>query len=483
MGSAPRLAAALRVSFVVRIAIAVALSVCASTAALADAGLDAVVLLDRSTSMHRHLRTGALTLSMLFEVVARNAASTRLDHRIAVVTFGSSARVDVPFSPVRADTLPGLRRAVDALPAEDDRGDTDFLQAFAAAETLFRALPDDAARRRAILLVTDGVPFVRGADMAAYERKLRQVLAERRQSKIAIHVLLVGAASSAALWRDLADGVHFARSQADRVLAEGYGVMTQLVGTRTVESAPSKDDEHVDTLILPPYLDVAVFDVFRSAPDATVDVFPPGAGLPLRAGVAGVEAMSLGGVMATLIVPRPAPGRWTIRKSHFAARVRIVSQQFFPRGALMTPRAGDRLRQYDRVALVYGVTDDNGRPLVELPHYALSVKLSMAKPNGTVASVEMERASRQASVVFRAAHDTEFDLPGRYWTDVRISTVDDAGRRLDVFRDRWSGFTVVQAPRVAGCTGDLRIALVCIAAVTAAGAALTIFSLHRTTQR
>jgi hypothetical protein len=39
------------------------------------------------------------------------------------------------------------------------------------------------------------------------------------------------------------------------------------------------------------------------------------------------------------------------------------------------------------------------------------------------------------------------ELAGRYWTDVRITTVDVNGHRLDVFRDRWSGFSVAAGTR------------------------------------
>jgi hypothetical protein len=55
----------------------------------------------------------------------------------------------------------------------------------------------------------------------------------------------------------------------------------------------------------------------------------------------------------------------------------------------------------------------------------------------------MVRSPRIGPGVFSNATEPRCDLPGRYWTDVRVVTSDAEGRSLEVFRDRWSGFTVV----------------------------------------
>jgi hypothetical protein len=148
------------------------------------------------------------------------------------------------------------------------------------------------------------------------------------------------------------------------------------------------------------------------------------------------------------VVPRPRPGRWIIRKSYGGARVRIVSQQFFPRGLLVQPAPMEPLRQYDRVTLAYRVLDSDGQPLREIPAYTLALEVALALPDGERTSVTMHRAADLGRAVFRSANDSECVLPGRYWTDVKLMTVDDDGRRLNVFHDRWSGFSVSPAQRV-----------------------------------
>jgi hypothetical protein len=208
-----------------------------------------------------------------------------------------------------------------------------------------------------------------------------------------------------------------------------------------VAGTPGKDEPDIDTLVIPPYLEVIVLDVFRGARDATVDIFPPGATAALRPGARGVESIRLGDVMTTLVVPRPTPGEWTIRHSHRHARVRVLSQQFFPRGVLVVPKSGDALRQYDRVTLAYRITDGGGRPLHELAGYTLDANVSLLQPDGSTRPI----ATLREPGGFRSAGEVSYDLAGRYWTDVRITTADARGRRLEVFRDRWSGFYVTPA--------------------------------------
>ncbi|HEX7680602.1 MAG TPA: hypothetical protein VF713_20885, partial [Thermoanaerobaculia bacterium] len=181
---------------------------------------------------------------------------------------------------------------------------------------------------------------------------------------------------------------------------------------------------------------------------ATVEVFPPGALHPLEGGSEEVESLKLGNIMSTLVVHRPLPGTWMVRKSSADARVRILSQQFFPRGLLVRPAVIDVVRQYDRVRVAYSVVDANGRSLEELPDYKLALDLALTKPDGSVEPVPMERQPEIAATVFSAVRDSDCTLAGRYWTTVGVTSIDAVGNRIDVFRDRWSGFSVAPAARV-----------------------------------
>ncbi len=65
----------------------------------------------------------------------------------------------------------------------------------------------------------------------------------------------------------------------------------------------------------------------------------------------------------------------------------------------------------------------------------LALDLTVAMPSGASTVMAMERDPSLGVGAFRSARDMECDLAGRYWTDVRITTVAADGHRLDVFRD------------------------------------------------
>ncbi len=410
-----------------------------STAASAAPGLDLALLIDRSTSMAHRSGNQDVLLRMTLDLLARSAEANRVDHRIAVISFGSAARIDVPFTSVAGDQS-NLRRSLARLHYED-LGDTNVLEAFVLADRLFRALPADRGRRRAIVLLTDGIPYVRGVNPATYQTNLRTfVTSHLAGQEITIDVLLLDSRKTA-MWSELAR-VAPAGSAPDQLLPTAHGVIARLAGTRTVESAPAKRNPAIDTLVVPPYLEVIVFDIFRASRTAAVEIFPPGSTRPIQGGVDGIMSLPVGDVLATLVVPRPAAGEWTIRKSRPDARVRVLSQQFLPRGVLLHPAETETLRRCDGVPLAYRVLDGRGEPLRELREYALSLDVTVARPGGGSSSVTMIREPVLGAGGFRSVHDPVCPLPGRYWTDVRVTAVDAAGHRLEVFRDRWSGFSV-----------------------------------------
>ena len=150
--------------------------------------------------------------------------------------------------------------------------------------------------------------------------------------------------------------------------------------------------------------------------------------------------MQFGDVLQTLAVSRPAPGEWIIRKSHPDAHVRIRSQQFFPRGVLLEPNRTTAARE--DMHIVYQVLGDDARPLGELPDYPLSLDVTLAGPDGRKHAMALERDASSGPAAFRTSEDARCTKPGHYWTDVRVHTADAAGNRIEVFRDRWSGFTV-----------------------------------------
>jgi hypothetical protein len=424
-------------------------------------GLDLLVMVDRSASMSGHGRGARsdpyqvpdLIAGRALELMARHGGPNRVDHRLGVMSFGSLARIDLPFSRIRRDNVEHLRGMLEAVPSRASLGNTDVLAAFAAAAKMFHRLPAHPARKRAILLVTDGVPFVPGREMGDYGGELRRFVAANLPPPLTtIDVVLLPPAQRGGirhhpLWRDLSgDRVHQLSGDRHQNLQTLFRVVTGLLGTRTAESQPAGAGQTMETLVLPPYLDLVVFDIFRGPQEVEVAVFAPDALRPLTAAAEGVEEIRLGDVLSTVVVRRPVPGLWTFRKAHPDARVKVLSQQFFPRGVLIDPKTAQAPRQFDPPGtLAYRIIDGNGHPLQELPRYPLSLELSLVKPDGIRKELRMSHQPERGAMVFQSQEKIEFGLSGRYWTEVLIATRDVNAQRVNVFQDLWSGFSVAAA--------------------------------------
>lgn len=404
------------------------------------AGLDMVLLVDRSGSIspaHRRLENELvdLTLSML----ARSAREERVQHRVAVVSFGDAARIDLPLSAVDQPTLQTIRARLAAADSRRSLGNTNFPAACDAAAAMVTA----DGRRRSILLVTDGRAYVPGIARDEIVRRMQRIVSSKLQPPTTVDLLILGSGRDAAPWRHLS-GVHVrvARGRTE-ALAALYRNVGDLLG------APGQQLElrgALDTIELPPYLDLVVFDIIRDpTAGSEVSLFAPGARQPLEGHEPGVEEVRLGDAFFTLAVRRPAAGVWTFRKATADARVRVLMQQFFPRGMLVGPDPRSPLPHPERVTVAYRLVDADGATLQELDAYPLSVDLMLARPDGRRIALPMKRAT--LSSVYRAAAPAECDVAGRYWTEVVVNAR-AGGRAVRVFEDRWSGFSVLAAPAV-----------------------------------
>lgn len=422
--------------------LAISLAGAARANTLESAGLDMVLLIDRSgsiTSADRRVEKELvdLTLAML----ARSARGG-VRHRLGVVSFGSAAHIDLPLSAVDQSALQAIRAELASADSGRSLGNTNFPAACDAAADMLAGA--EGQRRRSVLLVTDGRSYVPGIPNDEIVRRLQRIVSSKLAATT-FDVLILGSKRDSASWRRLS-GVQIqvasGRSDALTTLHRDVGDLLGTPGER------QRIRGMLDTIDLPPYLDLVVFDVVRDSRDGSgISVFPPGARRPLDARTPGVEEVRLGDAVSTLAVHRPAAGAWTFRKRSADSHVRVLMQQFFPRGVLVRPDSHSTLRTHERVAVGYGLVDSNGAMLKELPSFPLSVDLTLARPDARRIPLPMKQTSR--SGVYRAA-PAECDLPGRYWTEVVVSA-NVAGRAVRVFEDRWSGFSVLASPAAACC--------------------------------
>src|ERR1051325_7548399 len=99
-----------------------------ASAGMADsAGLDVLLLIDRSGSIgpaDRRLENELLDLTLT--LLARSARAERVRHRAGVVSFGSTARIDLPMSVIDRSALQGIRSELSVADSRGSLGDTNF---------------------------------------------------------------------------------------------------------------------------------------------------------------------------------------------------------------------------------------------------------------------------------------------------------------------------------------------------------------------
>jgi len=141
------------------------------------AALDIIFLIDQSASMSEYgndpleSRKYAVQTALDFMGDITLDSCPGVQHRVAVISYGSDAQVDLPLSeigPYRPDQAgeafnrrDELKRSVQAT----NLGMTDPLDAFVEANNIFTSMgsavgEDDEIRKRAIIFITDGVPDV-----------------------------------------------------------------------------------------------------------------------------------------------------------------------------------------------------------------------------------------------------------------------------------------------------------------------------------
>lgn len=130
--------------------------------------LDLVFIIDQSGSMSqagsandpdKQRITAAVEMSKVLSDISLDECPGAV-HRMAVVSFGTAANLDVPLTKIEADTLSEVEEKIRA--ADLDMGKTDPELGFvlAAAELQGAAPEGDRPRKRVIVLLTDGEPCV-----------------------------------------------------------------------------------------------------------------------------------------------------------------------------------------------------------------------------------------------------------------------------------------------------------------------------------
>ncbi len=393
-------------------------------------GIDIMVLVDNSGSMFHEYNEkldivreggGSDPEGLRFEAVRYLVSQLTYDnlfewpgreHRLGVVTFGSSAntRTDVPLTSLRTadlDQREAVERSISEALRRENLGDTDFRAAFSKAAAAFGApLEDRRPRTRAIIVLTDGDPMVARVAtdagpvtywlddertklnpqfMPAYMGVLAGEVAARFPRASApratdgyhLWVVFLGrhAPASSGAWQRIVGSDHWRLVSSAQQIAP---VFSEILGTIYDPGLVIPED-----FCVPPYVAEAAFSVFGLTPLREPDdvVFTRSDGSRVHPNDPDVILYKeLGTGIRRLEVRRPAPGQW-----HYATRpgtrVQVRFDPVFGKPAVLSPAGPQTLlsETFVRVAL----NDYQGNPLAESPGFPLALEASMLSPSAS----------------------------------------------------------------------------------------------------
>jgi len=417
----------------------------------ATRGFDFVVLVDQSGSMRGTTGVASDALGVrndmvkrTFELLATDGVLNKVIHRLGVISFGSTVRVDLPLSPITAASVDNLRERLNRNLSDISLVYTHFSAAFETARRMFAVVPRAERGKKIILLITDGAPYVEGIHIPTYKKNLEELIKSNfPYPDYNIHVVALNDPSSD-YWEKYRDfWKQLSHNQARKLKGDKehiFKALHELID----DILDISSDPVINNPVIPPYLESVVFSIFRVDPEVEVRIFP--ADRPNQAltpGDNGVDVVNIGRTIQTVRVKSPVPGQWRIEKSDKDARVDIFMQRFFPRGKLLHPDPDQPSKQFEKVFVTYRVEDDKHQPLEEIPGYPLTLELRLVKPDGSRVEIAMEKSTDAAEKsVFKTSEALECDLKGEYRTEVLVATKNIKNRQVSLFRDQWSKFQV-----------------------------------------
>ncbi len=429
-------------------------------------GYDFVVIVDQSGSMSGTRGSASDEhgvrndmVKRAFQLLAKDGVLNQVTHRFGVISFGDDASIVLPLSPISPAAVDRLQNKLVANLDNDNMGFTHFLAAFKAARRMFGAPPLAEPGKRVVLLITDGAPYVKGIRIAEYKKELKQLLETGfPHPDFQVHVVALNDPSSnywnqyEAFWKELSHN-NALKLGKDREII--FRTLSKVVGDIIGTSSRHVPRDMYDNVVIPPYLESVVFDIFRVDPGVKVDIFSQERpGTPLSAKDKHVTVTRIGRTIQSVAVKNPQPGSWRIRKSRPNARVDVYTQRFFPRGKLVYPTKDQSLRQFQKIPVKYRVEDGDGKPIRELPGYPLTLELSLVKPDKSRIQMKMRKSLKTAEKPGNGIYETEGEIlcnqAGAYKAEIVIATKDLKNRGVTLFRDQWSGFTVQGARQITG---------------------------------
>jgi len=437
-------------------------------------GLDVVFLIDQSGSMigsrehpEPNDKDGKRRDLMLYfisrlgdDILVYNPDAV---HRMAVISFGTTARVDIPetgtgFAEIRPRDPASWNATRESLERQVPRlvsmGDTDPLRALKLAKTeIFDKAPPVYAglRRKAIVLVTDGCPFLRTESFTptVYMKELKTYW--QKDFGEDYYLFVVGLNDAAGtegdnywlecgpLWEEMVKSSHAGSMTRLVKVNEDPAAVVIEVFDKALPSPPGlvPDPKHIPVL---PYLQKAILVISKKKPAIDVTILrPDGSILKDRSLDPTSELIehTQHGTIERFVLRTPKPGLWQVVPSGDIRDISVFLYKASARIRLTEPVAPQP--QGNSVTIVYSIVISDPETITKTilfeedrRNYPLTLTTTLKDPNGKDTPINMKPG---AASEYRSAQPVSLPLPGDYWLTVVGQARDPEGKELEVLRD------------------------------------------------
>lgn len=387
-------------------------------------------------------------------------------YSLAVINFASNARAvnfssssDFPqywvsLSPTDESSMSDINKLIEEkissfTPGGDLGVNTNFSAAFEIAEDLYskRDPSQGGCPRRAIILLTEGMPYVeeKGFSYSTYLKDLQEnvVLNYFPKEDYDIYVTGINDPDSPEYWDKTktywesitndSENLAVRRSQmtySGEQVSERINAIIQDIKQGAVKPV------QVGPFAIPPYLQEFDLVFFKSNENEVLQVTDP-AGNRVEPNGTTIQSIGLNEPIEILRVNMPQPGTWNFATSANRTDVKLNLIQIPASGILLRPSGNEALR-YQRTSIQFQLVDANGNPLPKYNDTKYDLKVdATVTANGRSWPVSFREEPNRIYVA-----DFIPSEAGQYTLDVAAQSMDEENNAIEVVQGTIGQFFV-----------------------------------------
>ncbi|MHC1732910.1 MAG: vWA domain-containing protein [Bacteroidales bacterium] len=246
-------------------------------------------------------------------------------------------------------------------------GDTNFLRPFVEAARLFSLRSDKRVAgcpKRVVVLLTDGEPDT-ADDRETHLEKVVKVAQANMPANQGYQIFVTGIndPKNPGYWNTVSKYWAKISTPDEKNNLPGHVLVTQMdaLSTRLQKIVDSyMDPPPPFSRVIPPYLQEVDIVLNKRRPDWHLVVADSQG--PLNASRTGVQVTGQDGMIETMRIAKPQPGRWQIDTTSGVMDVQVLKYQIPASVRLLSPTGGEAF-QYSETQIRFQLVDKDGNPL------------------------------------------------------------------------------------------------------------------------